>query len=146
MSKYVALLRGVNVGGRVIKMAELKACLENAGLQNVKTVLLTKTYNYPAKVQILTQEKLQQIVKAYPFNEKTGHHSYIIFIENGLEKNLAQEFVKNPNEAAAMGQGVVYWQVERGQTLKSSFAKNLGRAKYKNFNTNRNLNTLNKLV
>ncbi|MBX4201925.1 DUF1697 domain-containing protein, partial [Candidatus Saccharibacteria bacterium] len=29
MSKYVAFLRGINVGGRIIKMAELKTCFES---------------------------------------------------------------------------------------------------------------------
>ena len=35
MTKYVALLRGVNVGGRTLRMVELKACLETLGLQIV---------------------------------------------------------------------------------------------------------------
>ena len=39
MKHWVALLRGVNVGGRTIKMAELRSTLEEAGLENVETVL-----------------------------------------------------------------------------------------------------------
>ena len=35
MTKYVAFLRGVNVGGRIVKMTELKACFEKAGFKNV---------------------------------------------------------------------------------------------------------------
>ena len=37
--EYVAFLRGVNVGGRIIRMAELKACFEKAGFSEVKTFL-----------------------------------------------------------------------------------------------------------
>ena len=37
---YVALLRGINVGGRnLTKMAALKACLEGAGLDRVETLI-----------------------------------------------------------------------------------------------------------
>src|SRR6266478_9106731 len=90
MDKYVAFLRGVNVGGRVIKMADLKACFEQAGFKNVLTILqtgnvifesnktepalktrieelLTKTFNYPAKVQVISLDNLKKIVQANPF-------------------------------------------------------------------------------
>ena len=37
---YVALLRGINVGGRnITKMAALRACLENAGFARVETFI-----------------------------------------------------------------------------------------------------------
>ena len=37
---YVALLRGINVGGKnITKMAALKACLENAGFDRVETFI-----------------------------------------------------------------------------------------------------------
>jgi uncharacterized protein (DUF1697 family) len=41
MTKYVAFLRGINVGGRIIKMADLRICLEKAGFGDVKTILQT---------------------------------------------------------------------------------------------------------
>jgi uncharacterized protein (DUF1697 family) len=38
--QFVALLRGVNVGGNnIIRMADLKACLEKAGFAAVATVI-----------------------------------------------------------------------------------------------------------
>ena len=38
--KYVALLRGINVGGRnIIKMGALKVCLEQCGFVNVATFI-----------------------------------------------------------------------------------------------------------
>jgi uncharacterized protein (DUF1697 family) len=171
MTKYVAFLRGINVGGRIVKMADLKVCLEKGGLKNVKTILqtgnvvfesdqneaqlkslieqtLTKTFSYPAKVQVLSIDNLNKTIKAYPFKAKEGYHSYVIFIENGLEKDLAQEKsgLEGSLEQVAAGQGVVYWQVERGQTLKSTFGKILSKSKYKELNTNRNLNTLQKIA
>ena len=40
MAQYVALLRGINVGGNnLIKMADLKACFEAQGFGNVATYI-----------------------------------------------------------------------------------------------------------
>lgn len=39
MSMDVAFLRGINLGKRQMKMAELKSCLEAAGFEAVKTIL-----------------------------------------------------------------------------------------------------------
>lgn len=39
MANYVALLRGVNLGGRTVKSAELRQAFEEAGYQQVKTLL-----------------------------------------------------------------------------------------------------------
>ena len=169
MTKYVAFLRGVNVGGRIIKMAELKTCFETTGFKNVSTLLQTgnvlfetdetqaklkpkieklliKTFNYPAKVQVFSIGNLAKIVDAYPFKSKEGWHSYVIFLENDLEVPLVAEAGKQLGEQVKAGNHVVYWQVERGMTLISQFAKLLTQSKYKDFNTNRNLNTLRKLL
>ncbi|PIQ16144.1 MAG: cytoplasmic protein, partial [Flavobacteriales bacterium CG18_big_fil_WC_8_21_14_2_50_32_9] len=38
MNQYLALLRGINVGGNnIIKMVDLKACFEKMGFTDVKT-------------------------------------------------------------------------------------------------------------
>jgi uncharacterized protein (DUF1697 family) len=41
MPTYIALLRAVNVGGRVYKMAELRDHLQESGLQDVETYIQT---------------------------------------------------------------------------------------------------------
>ena len=84
MKRWVALLRGVNVGGRTIKMAELRRALEDAGLENVETILqsgnvmfesaddpgrlkkrlettLGEHFGYDAKVQVIGREQLSKI-------------------------------------------------------------------------------------
>ena len=57
MSRYVALLRGINVGGNnLIKMTELKACFEEQGFADVATyiqsgnVLFTRAESGAAKL------------------------------------------------------------------------------------------------
>ncbi len=171
MTRYAVFLRGVNVGGRIIKMADLKVCLEKAGMQDVTTLLqsgnvvfesdqsaaelkklieaaLSETFGYPAKAQVLSLETLAAIVERYPFGTAgDNQHDYVIFLENGLEKDLAGELCELADgEQVQPGRGVTYWRVDKGATLKSSFAKFLTKAKYKDFNTNRNLKTLKKLL
>jgi len=171
MKHWVALLRGVNVGGRTIRMAELRSALEEAGLQNVETILqsgnvrfdspddagrlkdrlektLRERFGYDAKVQVVERDQLNRIVEAYPFGKAdASRHDYVIFLERGLEGDLAgEEDELGAQELVAAGDCVVYWRVDKGSTLKTNFAKLFTKAKYRDFNTNRNLNTLRKLL
>lgn len=169
--KYVAFLRGINVGGRTIGMADLKLCFENLGFQDVATVLqtgnvvfesyessftlketieagLSKTFDYSAHVQVIPVESLRSIIDSYPFKRSDPVcHDYIVFFEGGLERQLAQSVVINTDiEQCLVGAGVIYWRVPKGLTLKSSFAKYLTKSPYKNSHTNRNIRTLQKIV
>lgn len=170
--RYVAFLRGINVGGRTIQMSELKSCFHGLGLKDVVTVLqtgnviftssqipqalknkieleLTKSFSYPARVQIFSIEDLRKIVDAYPFaGNGEDQHDYIVFFENGLNKQILAENanIDEAIESVMDGDGVIYWRVPKGMTLNSSFAKCLTKTKYRSFNTNRNLKTLNKIV
>lgn len=152
-------------------MADLKACFEKAGYKNVSTLLqtgnvifesdksstelkkgveatLTRTFNYPAKVLVLDLETLGIFIKDYPFGTAgDNQHDYVIFMENGLEKDiLSESYELAPGEKVQAGKSVVYWRVDKGSTLKSAFSKLLSKSKYKDFNTNRNLKTLQKIV
>jgi uncharacterized protein (DUF1697 family) len=170
MTKYVAFLRGINVGGRIIKKDELISCFEKLVLKNVKTYLqsgnvvfesdlkeaelknkieevLTGTFNYPAKVWVIPMNELRKIVENNPFvGAPKDYHQYVIFFENGLEQDFVAEPIISSDEATKAGNGVAYWKVQKGQTLKSVRGSLLSKAKYKNFNTNRNINTLQKIL
>lgn len=89
MTKYVALLRKLNVGGNnLIKMDALRRVFETAGFKNVRTFqqagnvvfetaaknpagkvekLLTESFNADLKAIIFTVDELTQIVKRDPF-------------------------------------------------------------------------------
>ncbi|MGH2643214.1 MAG: DUF1697 domain-containing protein [Chitinophagaceae bacterium] len=173
MMQYIILLRGINVGSRTIKMEELKKCFEKAGYSNVITVLqtgnviidskekntdkvrkaieliLVETFNYPAKVLVITSELLNAVIKQYPFtNYGSEYHRYIIFTENGFEKEvltLEKELDKSIEDIKT-GKDVVYWRVLKGHTLDSAFGKYMAKAATKHFLTNRNVNTLEKIL
>lgn len=173
MPAYIVLLRGVNVGGRVVKMAELKACIEELdGISNVKTLLqsgnvvlqsdeteadlkdglktaITARFNYPAKLMIYERHQLSRIIDQYPYDDSDKtRQCYIVFLENGLETDLLGEAapIMNEDESFSPGDGVVYWQVVVGMSIKSPFSKLLAKSKYKDFNTVRNIRTLRKLI
>src|SRR4051812_33682760 len=104
--KFVCFLRGINVGGRVVKMADLQACFSQLGFDHVSTVLqsgnvifesgindrlqlkstiesgLSSTFEYQAKVQVMSLEALAQIVAAVPFPADPQKHTYVIFFED----------------------------------------------------------------
>ncbi|MDR4945283.1 DUF1697 domain-containing protein [Neobacillus cucumis] len=95
MTIFIALLRGINVGGHhKIKMADLKSLLESMGLHKVKTYIqsgnvlfeaeeeeaqLTKrmeeklnhTFGFPVPVVLRTAEELRQITLDCPYSSDT---------------------------------------------------------------------------
>ncbi|MEL6308672.1 MAG: DUF1697 domain-containing protein [Chloroflexota bacterium] len=99
-SRYIALLRGINVGGhKKIKMADLRACLEVAEFTNVKTVLasgnvafdrsnvlsqadkqalanqlsgiIEAQFGFPVPVIVVTQAQIQDLIANDPFADIT---------------------------------------------------------------------------
>src|SRR5687767_4883929 len=90
MTRYVALLRGINVGGKnLIGMPALKACFEAQGFADVGTYIqsgnviftsneksfvlvariesvLSKTFGYAASVVLRSQQQLHAVVEQAP--------------------------------------------------------------------------------
>src|SRR6201992_1607662 len=107
MTRYAALLRGVNVGGVNLKMADVADALADAGFTNVRTLLasgnivlesragagtvrtkaetaLRKRFGYDAWVLVYPVETVRTIVEAYPFEpERVGYQSYLTFVNDG---------------------------------------------------------------
>ena len=170
MTRYVALLRGVNVGGVNMKMADLAEVVRELGYDDVKTVLasgnvlfttpdasaatkdkleaaLRKRFGYEAWVHVLTVETIQKIIDAYPYPRSADRHAYVVFIlkPEVLDELLAVELDSKVEQAEA-GDGVVYWSVPKGDTLESAMGKAQSASKHKPWLTTRNLNTLEKLT
>jgi uncharacterized protein (DUF1697 family) len=66
MTRYVAFLRGINVGGHnKIKMAELRESLKQLGLQKIKTYIQSGNVLFESNLSEETlQEKIQAKIKA----------------------------------------------------------------------------------
>lgn len=63
--RYVALLGSINVGGNRLKMAELKAALEDEGFENVATVVASGNvlFDHSKAADAQLEGRLAQIVK-----------------------------------------------------------------------------------
>lgn len=170
MTRYVALLRGVNVGGVSLKMAAVAAALEQAGFTDVKTVLATGNvllsakagaagvrkkaekvlrdeFGYDAWVLVYDLDTLAEISAAYPFErDRDGHQSYVTFVSDPEVFDELAGLTAGPNEKIDAGDGVVYWQVPKGSTLDSTIGKTMGDKQYKPSTTTRNLRTIDKLL
>ena len=63
--RYVALLGSINVGGNQLKMAELKAVLEQAGFENVATVVASGNvlFDHPRAADAKLEGEIARVVK-----------------------------------------------------------------------------------
>ncbi|MEO6792975.1 MAG: DUF1697 domain-containing protein [Mycobacterium sp.] len=172
-TRYVAFLRGVNVGGVNLKMADVAAALTRAGFTGVRTVLasgnvllesprdasavrataeaaLRERFDYPATALVYDIDTLRGIVEAYPFeSEVPEYHSYVTFVADGAVLTELSALVTgidtDAEERIALGDGVIYWQIPKGNTLTSTVGKTMGNKRYASATTTRNLHTLRKM-
>lgn len=172
MTRYAAFLRGVNVGGVNLKMAEVAAALEKAGFKNVRTILasgnvllesrsgvdavrkraekaLRDQFGYDAWVLAYDLDTVRAISDDYPFDRDVdGHHSYVTFVtdEDVLDELAALAKGAGSHEKIERGEGVIYWQVPNTGTLDTTIGKTMGKKRYKSSTTTRNLRTLGKVL
>src|SRR5262245_56665278 len=115
---YLALLRGINVGGNnIIKMADLKAHCEVTGCSDVRTYIqsgnvifssseskagltkklesaLSKKFGSESRIVLITQKELEDTVKKAPkgFGEKPDQYRYdVLFVKEPLTSQEAME-------------------------------------------------------
>jgi len=172
MTNYAAFLRGVNVGGVNLKMAEVAAALTDSGFAEVRTILATgnvlltssagaaavrkkaeaalrERFGYDAWVLVYDMDTVRAVVDAYPFErEVDGYQSYVTFVADPavLDELAALGKDAGPEERISRGDGVIYWQVPKGATLDSTIGKTMGKPRYKSSTTTRNLRTLDKVL
>jgi len=169
--RYVALLRGVNIGGRTLRMAELRECLEACGFRGVATVAqsgnvlfeasaaaaaaraqieraLTERFEYPARAHVVSLSRLRKIVAACPYaDDDPAFHAYVVFVQGAGAAALAGAAGElDEGEALSAGAGVVYWRCRRGRSLDSPFAKLLAKAPQRERHTTRNARTLQRIL
>lgn len=172
MTRYAVFLRGVNVGGVNLKMADVAAALTGAGFAEVRTVLasgnvlldspdnaaavraaaetaLRERFDYAAHLLVYDIGTARAVVAAYPFDpDVPGHHSYVTFVADpGLLAELSALAAQaGADEKIAPGDGVLYWQIPKGDTLGSTVGKTMGARRYASATTTRNLRTLRRML
>lgn len=170
--QYCAFLRGVNVKGTNMKMAEICQVFKNAGMGNVNSVLasgniifssdknkdelktvlekaMSEYFNYEAFLFVKTADEIEFYWNKNPFDKNDEFHTYAFVGSENVENILMNEFKnasKSENEKANIVNNIFYWQVSKGNTLDSSFGKVLGKKNMKDQFTSRNINTFEKIL
>nr|WP_315032130.1 DUF1697 domain-containing protein [uncultured Chryseobacterium sp.] len=170
--KYCAFLRGVNVKGTNMKMADVCQVFKEAGMKEVGSILasgnivfssdktaddlkiilekaMSDYFSYEAFLFIKSQDETEIFWKSIPFEKNEDFHIYAFVGLPGVEKVLMGEFEKADqadNEKVEIVDDIFYWQVPKGSTLDSTFGKILGKKSLKDQLTSRNVNTFEKVL
>lgn len=176
MARYVILLRGINVGGKNrVPMAELRECLEELGLTDVRTyiasgnVIARSTKGAAAvgaaieaalptrfrldtellRVLVLTEARLRKVVDERPRgfgSQPDTYHCDAIFLMGITPTQAMQVF--DPREGVDRiwpGTGVIYSQRLSAERTRSRLGKIVGTTPYKSM-TIRSWQTVTKLI
>ncbi len=137
MTLYIALLRGINVGGhKVIKMADLKRVFESIGLKQVKTYIqsgnivfeseeginflkdriqseIKKEFDFDVPVMLRTHDEFINIIKQCPYEVHSlleGESVHIAFLANVLSEEESSQLLtfKSELEDCYIDEKVVY--------------------------------------
>lgn len=173
MTKYVALLRGINVGGKnSIRMVELKRSFEELGFTDVKTYInsgnvifstsrrsdttlvtdiersIVDTFGLDIPVVVRSRAEIEKVVQAIPDewrNDQTQRTDVLFLWPEFDSPKVREQLAVNPDvdELLYIPDAVV-WHFDRANYAKSKMHNFIGTAVYKKM-TARNVNTVRKL-
>ena len=173
--KYVALLRGINVGGKtLIKMADLKSCIEELGHAKVKTYInsgnvifetgkrdeielareiekaISHSIKLDVRVVVMGVDSYAKMVTNVPqgWGEKEGWKYNTLFLIPPYDINKVLEDIgelKPDIEVVVAGEGVIYQAILFEKFSRTTSGKLASRVSYKQM-TVRNWNTTRKLL
>ena len=163
MTSYVALLRGVNLGKRQLKMDDLKRIAGELGLEDAKTYIasgnllfrstkseavlkkllenaLTDHMSAEVDVMVRTAKEMAAVTAANPFADKAANYTVAFFLDCVPAKDAPDAAKNVDGELMALGKREIYVHYTRGQG-QSRLAIPAARD-----GTARNMNTVAKLA
>jgi uncharacterized protein (DUF1697 family) len=172
--KYVALLRGINVGGNnIVKMEQLKACFEAGGFQQVMTYIqsgnvlfesdeenrasltsaiedtVSRTFNYSARIVIRSHAQMQKVVSEVPddWKYRTDLRCNVAFIKEPVTASEVLQAIhpKEGIDTVTIGEGVLYLSTLLSSLTQSALVKLVSKKIYQDM-TIRNYTTTQKLL
>jgi uncharacterized protein (DUF1697 family) len=171
--RYAVFLRGVNVGGVTMRMADLRDELAGLPVAEVATVLasgnvtcssslapadlkervegaLRRRFGYEAWVIVVERADLVGIAAAVPApaGPPGGVHTYVTFFTGRAERDgfLAEAAALAEQPTVLTGGTAISWFSPKGQSTEVPVAKLLARARYASTSTTRNINTVDKVL
>lgn len=171
--KYVALLRGINVGGKnKVDMKLLKSTFERVGMSFVVTYInsgnivfatdhssktgiseileeaIETDFGLNIKVLVRSLDDITAVVQALPDTWKNDQQmkSDVLFLwEEADDESVLEKLVINPEvDTVKYVPGAILWSVEKKHYKKSGMNKIIGTKLYKQV-TVRNVNTTRKI-
>jgi len=163
VTAYIALLRAVNVGGRLLKMDDLKRVADELRLESAKTFIasgnllfnsakseatvkkelekaLTAHMGKTVEVMVRTAKEMAEAVKANPFAKEPGNRVVAIFFDEPPADEAIRSAKNVANERLAPGKREIYVHYPDGQGhSKLKLGTNAS-------GTARNMNTVAKLA
>lgn len=159
-TRYVALLRGINVGGRnPIAMADLREAFEEHGYEHVTTYiqsgnvlfrsdaprnslegeiesLLERRFSAPILVVVRSHAQMRSVVRNAPEGfgrEPDRYHSDALFLKAPLTAGAAMRIVqlRDGVDQAWAGRGVLYFARLSSRRTQSRLSKIAGTAEYR---------------
>jgi uncharacterized protein (DUF1697 family) len=171
--RYVALLRGINVGqGARVPMADLKSLLERLGLRDVVTYLnsgnavfssqlgvadltsllereFERTFGARIPTLVKTSGEMVSIAQAIPseWGSGEGEQTYVAYLFSDVdEPGLVAELPVKPEFLSIFyTPGAIVWNIKRENYNRSHITKITGHSSYARMTT-RNVNTARKLA
>ena len=172
MNTYIALLRGINVGGhKKVPMAELRKVLTTSGLENVQTYIqsgnvifqsssknkkaLEQTiqkamldyFSFEIPVLVRNRAEIKTIFDNCPFTEEKKVNSYFTMLSEIPDQDLVDEASKKtyPNEEFVVLKDCIYFFSAEGYG-NAKFNLSFFERKLKVNATSRNYKTMVKLL
>lgn len=172
---YLALLRGINVGGKgLIRMSELKECLEKAGFAEVRTYIqsgnvlfvspkaetsrlakkmeaaIEKKFTMKVGVVVFAEREWQEVVRRAPKSwgeNKEWKHNLLALLPgtNAADVMKTMGALKPEIEALTAGRGVLYQSLSIESFNRTTSGKLSAHPIYRRI-TVRNINTARKLA
>ncbi|HVZ80732.1 MAG TPA: DUF1697 domain-containing protein [bacterium] len=171
MTKYFAFLRGINVGGRVLKMDLLTRYFVALGFKDAKTFIqsgnvvftspeknakaletkiekkLLKELGYEVPTFLRTERELEALVELDPFKKmKEGAKVYITFIKEELKVNFPHSSEKDGVRILGARKNDLFSQSLPLQGGKWGFPNVYIEKQFKIAATTRNWNTTTKIL
>jgi uncharacterized protein (DUF1697 family) len=172
--KYLALLRGINVGGKnIIKMTDLKKSAEKCIFSSVRTYIqsgnilfeseenntskivekleiqLLNDYAYNSRIVVKSFEQLKTVIAGVPsdWDKRKDLRCYIAFIGKTVPiTGVLREFeLQEGIDFIQAGEGVLYMSTLLSGLTRSRLSKIITKEIYKDI-TIRNYNTARKLL
>lgn len=171
---YLALLRGINVGGKnKVEMSRLKTTFEALGLTGVRTYInsgnvifgdkrrkpakltslleeaIATDFGFPVKVLVREREAMASVAEAIPpsWKDDSTMRCYVMFLWGAVDEPAVVEglTIKEDIDDVQYVPGAIIWRVDRDNLNRSGMMKVPSSDLYQSM-TIRNCNTVRKLA